>query len=58
MADTSAEPGAAVQVRLKGRLYLALENWRRSQEEIPPRAEALRQLLEQALSDQPEAARS
>jgi len=48
--DTSAEPGAAVQVRLQGQLYRALENWRRSQPKIPARSEALRELLERALA--------
>ena len=51
-ADTSAEPGAAVQERLKGQLYEALENWRRSQPRIPPRSDALRMLLERALGQQ------
>jgi hypothetical protein len=56
-ADISAQPGAAVQVRLKGPLYQALENWRRSQPKIPPRAEALREILERALAEhQPGAA--
>jgi hypothetical protein len=49
-ADTSAEPCAAVQVRLQGQLHRALENWRRSQPKIPARSEALRELLERALA--------
>ena len=40
---------AAVQVRLRGPLYQVLENWRRSQPKIPPRSEALRELLARAL---------
>lgn len=47
-ADISAV-GTAVQVRLQGPLYAALENWRRSRAKIPARSEALRQLLELAL---------
>jgi hypothetical protein len=43
---------AAVQVRLEGPLYQALENWRRSRAKIPPRSEALRELLERALAEQ------
>jgi hypothetical protein len=43
--------GAAVQVRLEGRLFAELENWRRAQPKIIPRSRALRQLLERALAD-------
>jgi hypothetical protein len=43
------EFGAAVQVRLKGPVFSSLENWRRAQEEIPPRSEAIRRLVELAL---------
>ena len=46
-----SQGAAAVQVRLRGALYLALENWRRSQPKIPPRSEALRVLLERALAE-------
>jgi hypothetical protein len=38
-----------VHTRLEGPLLEALENWRRSQPQIPPRATAVRLLLEQAL---------
>jgi hypothetical protein len=41
--------GAAIQVRLSGQLFRRLENWRRAQAKIPPRSEALRALIEQAL---------
>ena len=41
--------GAAVQVRLKGPTFASLENWRRAQDKIPARSEALRQLVEKAL---------
>jgi hypothetical protein len=50
-AEIAAETGAAVQVRLRGPLYRALENWRRSRPKIPARSEALRELLERALAE-------
>ena len=37
--------GAAVQVRLTGTEFDALENWRRAQEKIPPRSEAIREAI-------------
>ena len=50
MSENAApESGAAVQVRLQGSLYMALENWRRSRPKIPSRSEALRQLITRAL---------
>jgi hypothetical protein len=49
--DISAEACAAVQVRLRGPLYIALEDWRRSRPKIPARSEALRQLIERALAE-------
>jgi hypothetical protein len=36
---------AAVQVRLSGRDFDDLEEWRRAQEKIPPRSEALREAI-------------
>jgi hypothetical protein len=39
------ESGAAVQVRLTGSELDDLENWRRAQEKIPPRSEALREAI-------------
>jgi hypothetical protein len=48
----AVESRAAVQVRLQGPLYQALEDWRRSRPKIPSRAVALRELLERALSEQ------
>jgi hypothetical protein len=47
---TDPTAGSAVQVRLQGTLYQALENWRRSQPKIPARSEALRELLGRALA--------
>jgi hypothetical protein len=49
MEDTNATR-SAVQVRLDGLLYQRLEDWRRSRPKIPPRSEALRELLELALA--------
>ena len=39
------ESGAAVQVRLSEGELDSLENWRRAQEKIPPRSEALREAI-------------
>jgi hypothetical protein len=36
---------AAVQVRLSGKDFDDLEKWRRAQEKIPPRSEALREAI-------------
>jgi hypothetical protein len=55
MDDTNASTRAAVQVRLEGPLYQALEDWRRSQPRIPARSEALRELLERALAEHSDA---
>jgi hypothetical protein len=52
MHNNIADTRSAVQVRLEGPLYQALENWRRSRPKIPSRAVALRELLELALAQQ------
>ena len=39
------EFSAAVQVRLSGSELEDLENWRRAQEKVPPRSEALREAI-------------
>ena len=49
MGNTNATR-TAVQTRLEGPLYRAFEDWRRSRPDIPPRSEALRELLERALA--------
>ena len=36
---------AAVQVRLSGAEFNSLENWRRAQEKIPPRSQAIREAI-------------
>jgi metal-responsive CopG/Arc/MetJ family transcriptional regulator len=47
---------AAVQLRL-GSLFDLVENWRRSQAKIPPRSEAIRELVRRAIeADQQHAA--
>jgi hypothetical protein len=51
--DTN-EPLAAVQARLRGPVFEALEDWRRRQPKIVPRALAMRLLLERALGMQQE----
>jgi hypothetical protein len=38
-----------VRIRLTEAAFAAIENWRRSQERIPCRSEAVRQLVEEAL---------
>ena len=42
---SQTESSAAVQVRLTGSELDDLENWRRAQEKIPPRSEALREAI-------------
>jgi hypothetical protein len=49
-------PVVAVQVRLRGSLYVALNNWRRSQPKIPSQSEAVRRLVERALAEPDKAA--
>ena len=44
---------AAIQLRIEGPIFDSIENWRRSHPKIPSRAEAVRQLLEQALAAHP-----
>jgi hypothetical protein len=43
------QPRVDVRIRLTEAAFAAIENWRRSQERIPCRSEAVRQLVEQAL---------
>jgi len=40
----------ALQTRVRRPLYERLENWRRSQPDIPARSDAMRKLLERALA--------
>jgi hypothetical protein len=48
MRDTRKSPNAAVQLRL-GPIFRPLEDWRRRQPKIPPRSDAIRELLRRAL---------
>jgi metal-responsive CopG/Arc/MetJ family transcriptional regulator len=48
--------GTPVQVRLHQKLLQAIENWRRGQESLPSRPEAIRQLVKQALEESQRAA--
>ena len=48
--------GTPVQVRLQKSLFDAIEGWRRQQETIPSRPEAIRRLLRQAVARQEVAA--
>jgi hypothetical protein len=43
------QQNAAVQLRL-GSLFDLVENWRRSQAKIPPRSEAIRELVRRAIA--------
>jgi hypothetical protein len=58
MHDTgSGLPTAAVRIELEGPTFEQVEEWRRSQSKIPSRSEAVRRLLELALSAHPDSAR-
>ena len=40
----------AVNVRMERRLLISLDNWRRTENDLPTRPEAVRRLMELALS--------
>jgi hypothetical protein len=42
--------GIPVQVRLKESLLKSVDTWRRQQEDLPSRPEAIRRLIEQSLA--------
>jgi hypothetical protein len=50
MDNHSSKAGAAIQVRVNGELFSALEDWRRQQPKLLPRSQALREILEQVLA--------
>jgi hypothetical protein len=52
MSSANREDFAAIAIRidLEGQLFETLESWRRGHSKIPSRAQAVRQLLEQALA--------
>ena len=56
--DPNPESGAAVQVRLTGREFVTLENWRRSQKKIPPRSEVIREAIRRFVFEQDEVTRA
>jgi hypothetical protein len=43
------ETGEPVLVRMQAKPLAALDEWRRKQDDLPSRAEAMRRLVEQAL---------
>jgi metal-responsive CopG/Arc/MetJ family transcriptional regulator len=45
------DPRAAVRLDLTDPLLTDVENWRRSQEKIPSRTDAIRQLVKRALEE-------
>jgi hypothetical protein len=49
MERTSAGLNPAIQIRLQGELYSAVESFRRNEPDIPTRPEAVRRLLQRAL---------
>jgi len=49
MQNTSAASYPVIQIRLPGELYSAVESFRRNEEDIPTRPEAVRRLLQRAL---------
>jgi hypothetical protein len=53
----SIQPTAAVRLELEGPIFVMLEDWRRAQSKIPSRSEAVRRLLELALSTRPDVPR-
>jgi hypothetical protein len=46
----SSNETASIRLDLEGHIFESIENWRRSHPKIPSRAEAVRQLVEQALA--------
>jgi hypothetical protein len=49
---SNSKETAAIRLDLEGPIFKSIENWRRSHSKIPSRAEAVRQLIEQALAAQ------
>jgi hypothetical protein len=46
----------AIHTRVDGELRERFENWRRQQPVIPPRSQAIRELIEKALSEKEDSA--
>jgi metal-responsive CopG/Arc/MetJ family transcriptional regulator len=51
IANSHLQPGMPVQIRLQRNLFDAIESWRRKQEIIPSRPEAIRRLLSRLLAE-------
>jgi hypothetical protein len=49
MQSTSAALFPVIQIRLPGKLYTAIESFRRNEPDIPTRPEAVRRLIQRAL---------
>jgi hypothetical protein len=49
MERTDAGLSPAIQLRLQGKLYSAVESFRRNEPDIPTRPEAVRRLIQRAL---------
>jgi len=47
--DDSVGLSAAVRFQLEGPIFAQIENWRRAQEKIPSRPDAIRELVKRAL---------
>jgi hypothetical protein len=47
--DGSVRLSAIVRFQLEGPIFSQIENWRRAQEKIPSRPDAIRELLKKAL---------
>jgi hypothetical protein len=47
--DDSTRLSAAVRFQLEGPIFAQIENWRRRQEKIPSRPDAIRELVKRAL---------
>jgi hypothetical protein len=53
MPNSSPRLRGAVRLQLQGATFTSLEDWRRAQVRIPSRSDAVRQLLERALTGSP-----
>ena len=58
MERTSAGLSPAIQLRLQGELYSAVESFRRNEPDIPTRPEAVRRLLQHALESRADLTRA
>jgi hypothetical protein len=49
MADTTDDPSRIFQMRVRKSFMDLIDGWRRQQDDLPPRAEAIRRLVEKGL---------